>query len=58
MTIEGKAITWCDACSHLGKHKPATQVYEMASARGRVAVCEQHADKMRTWAGTLTPVPV
>lgn len=49
----------CEAC-RLGddKHTPATWVYELATARGRVAVCDRHAEPMKSWSGSLTAITV
>ena len=52
-------VVECEAC-RLGddKHTPATFIYELATARGRVAVCDRHAEPMKTWSGTLTRLEV
>lgn len=47
----------CEAC-RLGddRHEPATSVYELQTARGRISVCDRHADMMSGWAGTLSQI--
>jgi len=51
------ALAECEAC-RLGddRHEQARWVYELATARGRVSVCDRHADLMRGWAGTLSQI--
>jgi hypothetical protein len=50
-------VVECEAC-RLGDDRSvtATYYYELATARGRVSVCDKHAAQMKSWSGSLTRI--
>jgi hypothetical protein len=48
-----ESVVECEAC-RLGEDKsvPAIYVYELATSRGRVYVCDRHSAPMKNWSGT------